>query len=227
MTPRPKTAEELRVELATLRERYEMLAADVRDAIDQVEAGVTPKLVMRRLATKVSFAAGRRWTKDDIIAKAWEWFHRYDETPAASSWSPAQLKSKDPDPKVLERWLDGEWPGTTTVVRRFDGSWNKMLDAAGLPHNAHSRGAKRAVNDHAGLPLWTGWDLIEGFRSRAGIPSQAELARRANVSVGTVRGLETGAKDNPTLRVFLAIAVALHVPPAAMLDHTAPEPEIS
>lgn len=219
---RVKTETDLRKELAVLQERYDALAHEVRQAVDAVEAGEHPKLIMRRLAAKVHAGNRRTWTDDDIITKAWEWRHKYGETPAATSWSPANLKRNakgEGDPELMERWLDGEWPSTPTVQRRF-GSWNAMIDRAELPRNELDRHLpKRAEGDLEHLPVWTGWEMIGSMRERAGIATPAELGRRAGVAWLTVANLERGRSQNPSLRVFLAVAVGLGVPPAALLEY--------
>jgi DNA-binding XRE family transcriptional regulator len=142
----------------------------------------------------------------------------HGRTIGAAAWNPALLKSntKHASPETLERYLEGDWPSTASVQRRF-GSWNRMIDQAELPKNELDRHApKRAAGDQDGLPIWTGWEMIGPMRERAGIASHAELARRAGLAWGTARAIEVGEQTNPSLRVFLALAVALEVRPALL-----------
>lgn len=217
-----KTAKELRAELAQMKAKYDELADEVRTAVDELERGGDGKVAARRLRKRVQFGAPS-WEKEDILLAAGEWAHRYGTSPTATDWNPAMLRKKGGDPEALERYLDGNWPSTPTVVRRF-GRWNKMLEAAGLPDNEHKRGHQRTSreeSDLAGLPEWVGWELIPGYRQRAGLRNQTDLARAAGVSWGTVQRIEQGRAGNLGLRVFLAIAVALEVPPAALLEFRA------
>jgi transcriptional regulator with XRE-family HTH domain len=62
---------------------------------------------------------------------------------------------------------------------------------------------------------------VRSRRERAGL-SQAELARMAGVSVGTLSGLEAGS-GNPTVGVLWALARQLGCAPADLLDD-APDP---
>jgi DNA-binding Xre family transcriptional regulator len=220
-----KTAPELRKELAQMKAKYDELADEVRAAVDALERNEQPKAVARRLRTHVRFGAPG-WEQDAIVEAAWEWAHRYGTSPTSTDWNPAMLRKKGGDPEALERYLDGNWPSTATVLRKFDGSWRKMLDAAGLPHNDEKVGqqrTRRSSDDLAALPIWTGWELVGGFRERARIASHADLARRAGLSWATVRNIEQGNAPNPTLRVFLAIAVGLNVQPAALLEYRVPD----
>lgn len=204
-----------------MKAKYDELADEVREAVDAVERNENPKLVMRRLRTRVKFGAPE-WDTEEIVVAAGEWAHRYGTSPTSSDWNPATLRKKGGDPEALERYLDGNWPSTATVLRKFDGSWNNMLDAAGLPRNDAKVGqqrTRREPDDLAALPVWTGWELVGGFRERARIASHADLARRAGLSWATVRNIEQGKAPNPTLRVFLAIAVGLDVQPAALLEY--------
>jgi transcriptional regulator with XRE-family HTH domain len=60
---------------------------------------------------------------------------------------------------------------------------------------------------------------VRELREAAGI-SQLDVAARAGVTGGYVSGIEHGQR-NPTLDVVLAIADALHVPPAWLFDFDA------
>lgn len=220
MAYRKKTEEDLRRDLERLQERYDKLRNEVVQAVEQVEAGAHPNRVLRKLAARVKYGGAGSWTKDQIMAKAWEWAHAYGSTPEADDWSPALAKSnaREPDPEKSQRWLAGDWPSTATVQRKF-GSWNAMVDAAQLPRNEPDRSKpKRVAGEMDRLPEWTGWELIPSYRARAGIASAAELARRAGLAFGTVREVEQGRHSNPTIRVILALAHGLGVPPAALLE---------
>lgn len=212
----PKTAEALRLELATMKAKYDQLADEVRAAIEEHDRN--PAAAMRRLRTRVQFGAPA-WSKDDIVVAAGEWAHRYGTSPTATDWNPAMLRAKGGRPDALERYLDGNWPSTPTVLRHFD-SWNAMLAAAGLPDNEAKRGRKmseRDAEDRDGLPEWAGWELIAGYRERAGLPSITDLARASGLNWITVRNVERGDSRNPTIRVVLALAQGLRVRPEALL----------
>lgn len=210
-----KTAAQLRQELAAMKAKYDALADEVRSAIEQEE---NPAAVIRRLRTRVQFGAPA-WPPDEIIGAAGEWAHRYGESPTVSDWNPALLRARGGRPDALARYLDGDWPSTATVQRRF-GSWNAMLAAAGLPDNEDKRGHKlteRDAEDRDGLPVWAGWELVAPYRVRAGLPSIADLARAANLNWITARNVERGDSRNPTIRVVLALAQGLRVRPEALL----------
>lgn len=214
-----RTEAELRRDLAKLKAKYDELADEVRAAVDALEADEPPRVVARRLRRRVKFG-GRPWSEAEILAAAWEWAHRYDTSPTTTDWNPALLRAKDVDPVALERYVDGEWPSTATVMRRF-GTWRTMLEAAGLPANDDKVGRQRRMRGHSadGLPEWLGWELVHGYRERARIATYADLARRSHLAVGTVSRIERGALNNPPLRVFLALAVGLDVRPAALLEY--------
>lgn len=209
-----------------MKAKYDELADEVRSAVDALDHDAPVRLVARRLRTKVQFGAPG-WEPDEIVAAAWEWSHRYGTSPTTTDWNPAMLRAKGGSPEALERYLDGTWPSTATVVRRF-GTWNKMLDEAGLPRNDDKVGrqrTRREPDDLDGLPVWTGWELVSGFRERAGLRTQSDLAREAGVAWGTVQRIEQGRAPNPSLRIFLALAVALRVQPAALLEFRAEDEE--
>jgi DNA-binding XRE family transcriptional regulator len=213
-----KTAAELRLELAAMKAKYDQLADEVRAALDAVEGEQDPVAAIRRLRTRVRFG-GKAWTDSEITGAAMEWAHRHGSSPTATDWNPAMLRAKGGRPDALERYLDGDWPSTPTVLRHF-GQWSAMLTAAGLPDNEAKRGHKtreREPDDLAGLPEWDGWELIEPYRQRAGMANTTDLARAAGLNWITVRNVERGESRNPTIRVVLALARGLGVRPEALL----------
>lgn len=209
----------LRAEHNQLKAKYRELADEVRETVAVIEAGeAKPLVALRRLRKRVQFG-GKPWTRDEILASAWEWAHRFGMSPTATDWNPALLRRKDGSPEVLERYVSGDWPSTATVVRHF-GSWSAMLAAGDLPDNEGKRGHKtseRDAEDRDGLPEWGGWELVAPYRERANLPTIADLARASQLNWITVRNVERGDSRNPTIRVVLALAHGLGVRPEALL----------
>jgi transcriptional regulator with XRE-family HTH domain len=69
--------------------------------------------------------------------------------------------------------------------------------------------------DH--LPEWEGWHLVHAYRDQRGL-SQTRVAERAGISYEYFRMIERGAQTNPGVRVVIAVARALTLPPGALID---------
>lgn len=67
---------------------------------------------------------------------------------------------------------------------------------------------------------------LKQFRERAGL-TQWALAVRADVTVNTVSELERGVNDNPELKTLLALAKALGVPVADLLNGDTIDPKVA
>jgi transcriptional regulator with XRE-family HTH domain len=69
----------------------------------------------------------------------------------------------------------------------------------------------------AHLPEWTGWELVRGYRERAGL-TQDQLTDRTGLSHNYYTAIERGQQTNPSVRVVLAISKGLALPPAAFFE---------
>lgn len=85
------------------------------------------------------------WTPAEIEAKAREWADLHGAPPTAADWNPSDARAgARRSIKRAQAWLGrvarfeaGEWPWTGTVWKLY-GSWNAMIEAAGLPaRDAH------------------------------------------------------------------------------------------
>lgn len=85
---------------------------------------------------------GLSW-EDYILHKAREWNDRYGMPPAALDWNPpmARKASATRRAEIEQRHAEGLWPGASTVTKLF-GSWNAMLEQAGM-EALHGEGQRR------------------------------------------------------------------------------------
>jgi DNA-binding XRE family transcriptional regulator len=200
-----------------LEDRLEELRQAVKDAIAAHEAGETPAVIFRELRTVVDHVPAGRWNKEACISKAWAWAEKFGDPPAAINWNPAGLKQRGRE-HLLEAWASDDWPSLATVQRLF-GSWNAFMAAAGytprLKNEQRGPGGAGKGLDH--LPEWHGWQMLAGYRDRAGL-SQHALADRAQLSIEYVGFIERGKQTNPSVRVLLALARALDVSASVLLD---------
>jgi hypothetical protein len=88
---------------------------------------------------------GRILARDDILHALREWDRRYGEPPALADWAPSRARRLTQSWRA-ERYLAGDWPHLTTVLKQF-GTFGAAVEAAGLeprPQGRHVRG-------HSGL----------------------------------------------------------------------------
>jgi hypothetical protein len=84
-------------------------------------------------------------SREDILRALREWDRRYGEPPALADWAPARARRLKQSWRA-ERYLAGDWPHLSTVLKRF-GTFGAAVRAAGLeprPRGRHVRG-------HSGL----------------------------------------------------------------------------
>jgi DNA-binding XRE family transcriptional regulator len=214
-----------------LEDRLEDLRTAVLTAIEAHEHGEPAERVFAELKRRLEHVPAGRWDPDLCIEKAHEWVELYGDPPAAIDWNPAGIKGRtvgegraERREEMLGRWLSGDWPSLATVQRLF-GSWNAFLMEAGYP--PRKPGDERP-SDHqrrvgiGHLPEWTGWGIVSSYRQRMGL-SQAQLADRAGLSVEYIGFIERGRQTNPSVRVLLALARALTVQGAVLLDDNRPD----
>src|ERR687897_3610493 len=84
----------------------------------------------------------RRWTRETIIEKIREWNDRYGEPPCSADWNPSLARWRAQDWRA-ERYREGVWPSTNAAKRRFGGSFDAAVRAAGL--EPHRPGPRRAA----------------------------------------------------------------------------------
>jgi hypothetical protein len=77
---------------------------------------------------------------EDVLDAIREWARRYGEPPATSDWSPARARSAGQQWRA-ERYLAGDWPSVSTVIRRF-GTFGAAVRAAGLEPRPRGRHTK-------------------------------------------------------------------------------------
>jgi DNA-binding XRE family transcriptional regulator len=206
--------------MSELEDRFDELRDSVVSAIARFESGEAPDVIFRDLRKTLEHVPAGTWPPERCIAKAQEWAERHGEPPAAINWNPAGMKATRRE-HLMEAWEDGEWPSLRTVIRLF-GSWNAFLTEAGFTPRDGSDPARRGPGAPSGpklerLPLWTGWTMVGGYRDRIGV-SQARLAEQVGISVDYLGFIERGQQTNPSVRVVVALGLALGVGPRALIE---------
>lgn len=207
------------VRIRDLEERLDELRTAVLESVEAYEQGDDPARVLEELKRKVEHVPAGRWTVPACTAAAVEWAQRYGEPPAAIDWNPAKMRQRG-RLEHLDRWTEGEWPSERTIGRLF-GSWNQFMVEAGFTPRLGSDPARRGPGgagkglDH--LPEWEGWHLVHAYRDQRGL-SQTAIAKRAGISYEYFRMIERGAQTNPGVRVVIAVARALTLPPGVLID---------
>lgn len=100
------------------------------------------------------------WTREVIIEAAHRWTRTEGSVPSRDDWSVPP--AGDPPNKWLRE--HGSWPSARAVKRHF-GTWNAMLEAAGLPlHNRRdwnreriSEALRRWIDRHGRIPRMDEW----------------------------------------------------------------------
>lgn len=212
---------QIRIDAAQAQERYENLVSLVRAALTAIDDGQPPSVALGPLQAKVAHI-NTRWTPELVLERAQEWYARYRESPRSRDWAPWEAQARNPDADI-SRWAEGDWPSKATALRLFDGSWLKMLKAAGLPDPVRADNGGRRAGDTDHLPEWDGWKLIDEYRDSLGL-SVAELARRSGLQPANVTKIARGEHTNPTMRTFLGLCAGLDVHPVRLLPGPADEP---
>jgi len=206
-----------RLRIAELERRVARLEVEIEKTIVAADDGddLAPRWrSLRRVVSDTRMS----WTRESLIEKLHEWVDEYGRPPAAADWNPAQARNQGSRPEVIERWLSGEWPTYSTVMRHF-GRWNNFIESAGfegrtkpeLPADAENR------HTHAGhLPEWEGWRHVAHLRDRTDL-TQKQLARYCGVSAAYLAMVEQGRQTNPGIRWLLALARGLDVRVEALL----------
>lgn len=208
------------VRIRDLEERLDELREAVLAGLRAHDEGdVDAEDVLADLRRVVEHVPAGRWTVPACTAAAVEWADRYGEPPAAIDWNPAAMRQRN-RLEHLDRWNAGDWPSQRTITRLF-GSWNHFLVEAGFVPRLGSDPARRGPGgagkglDH--LPEWQGWQIVGAYRDQRGL-SQTKVAERAGISYEYFRMIERGAQTNPGVRVVIAVARALTLPPGALID---------
>ncbi|CAA9522379.1 MAG: hypothetical protein AVDCRST_MAG13-3457, partial [uncultured Solirubrobacteraceae bacterium] len=95
-------------------------------------------------------------TRDKVIERLRRWAALYGEAPGTADWNPSVARWRAQEWRVPRYRLGdpetGEpWPSTTAAKRRFGGSWDAAIRAAGL-EPARSGPRRRAPGDPVGRP---------------------------------------------------------------------------
>lgn len=211
--------------LRDLEERLEELRSAVLSGLEAHERGVPADAVLKELRHAVEHVPAGRWSVPACTAAAVEWAERYGEPPTAIDWNPSAMRQRGRE-ELLDRWNDGDWPSQRTIVRLF-GSWNKFMVEAGftprLQAASHGPGGAGKGLDH--LPLWEGWQIVGAYRDQRGL-TQTAVAKRAQISYEYFRSIEVGKQTNPGVRVVIALARALTLPPAALVGYDHEERDV-
>src|SRR3954447_25798844 len=81
----------------------------------------------------------RRWSRETIIEKILEWHALHGEPPCSADWNPSIARWRAQEWRA-ERYRAGEWASTNAAKRRFGGSFDAAVRAAGLePHRPGPR----------------------------------------------------------------------------------------
>jgi transcriptional regulator with XRE-family HTH domain len=91
---------------------------------------------------------GQILSREDILQAIRAWHRVYGEPPALADWAPARARRLGHEWRA-QRYLAGDWPHLTTVLRRF-GTFGAAVEAAGLeprPRGRHARSGDRLHGD--------------------------------------------------------------------------------
>lgn len=124
-------------------------------------------------------------TRTKIIERIQRWQELYGAPPGTADWAPALARWRRQEWRI-DRYRAGDpvtgepWPSTNTVKRRFDGSFDEAVRAAGLTPRRPGP-APRVLDASAGAPAATVPQL-----SAVGTPEAlAEAVRRVALSRAT------------------------------------------
>jgi hypothetical protein len=139
----------------------------------------------------------RRWSRELIIEKIREWNDRYGEPPCSADWNPSLARWRAQEWRA-ERYREGIWPSTNAAKRRFDGSFDAAVRAAGLeprrpgPRRGGAGAGRPAVAQRDPAPPRALEDEIVAAhdRIRAAEARAAGLERRLERAQARVRRAE-------------------------------------
>lgn len=95
-------------------------------------------------------------TRPKIIERIQRWDELFGAPPGTADWAPALARWRRQEWRI-DRYRAGDpetgepWPSTNTVKRRFDGSFDEAVRAAGLTPRRPGP-APRVLDDQAGAP---------------------------------------------------------------------------
>lgn len=204
----------------------EELRGAVQAAIDAAEKGGEPGLIFSGLRKQLEHVPAGRWSPELCVEKCHEWVELHGSPPAAINWNPSAMRQRGRE-HLLPAWLEGDWPSLATIQRLF-GSWNAYVLQAGYEPREKADPENRGPGgplDSGRLPVWTGWQFLAHHRDRAGL-SQGALAERAGISIEYYGYIERGRQTNPSVRVLLAVGLALGIGPRALMEFEVGEVEM-
>lgn len=162
-------------------------------------------------------ALGLQW-RDWYLFKAHEWTRLFGETPTALDWNLSMARSKaSPERlRLIESRHEGQlWPSSSSVVVEF-GSWNAMMDAAGLPKlKPGSRKSERGPGPVAQQVLVL---YLQGLRYE-------DIALRMGLTTGAVSCHITNLRKHG-VHVPYRREVGQVAAPAPQQEAFTPEPEL-
>lgn len=142
---------------------YEAVAPDPDDPLEQLFASTpAPEVEVPEVNASDRQHKTRRdrYTHDEIIAAILRWADNHDgEPPCQTDWNPAMLRRYARRMAVravghlarIAEYDSGDWPSEHTV-RKYFGSWNAALAAAGFHHKLRSRGNQPRESDLTFVP---------------------------------------------------------------------------
>lgn len=123
-------------------------------------------------------------TRTKIIERIQRWDELYGAPPGTADWAPALARWRRQEWRI-DRYRAGDpvtgepWPSTNTVKRRFDGSFDEAVRAAGLTPRRPGPAPRSIEADAPALPAGGRADLL----SAVGTPEAlADAVRRVALS---------------------------------------------
>lgn len=209
------TKEELAKKLADAEGRLASIAAAATMVIDAYDQGGDLEGAFRRFRRSALGTGYQQWGRGAVREAGLRWAEQYGEPPKALDWNPTVAVKKGHH-EAAERFYEGDWPHYELARYHF-GSWSGFMQDLGFePRKGPDTFATGPIDDER-LPPWNGWEFLRSYRSRMGL-TQTQLAKLAGVSHGLVWHVETGRSTNPGVRILLALAKPLGVPPAAFFE---------
>lgn len=142
---------------------YSAVAPDPEDPLEQLFAADTaPEVEVPGINASDRQHKTRRdrYTHDEIIAAVLRWADAHDgEPPRQTDWNPAMLRKYARRMAVkavghlarIAEYDSGDWPSEQTV-RKYFGSWNAALAAAGFHEHLRSSGRQPRESDLTLVP---------------------------------------------------------------------------
>lgn len=211
--------QQLKLRIAELEQSLDALRSQVEKAVEAHKKGVDPAPLFQRLGQAVH-EQRNSWTQAVILEKVRQWNALYGEPPASGDWNPNKLmRELRTESERANRFFEDIYPSYSAAMKHFP-SWNQMIAAAGLePRTEGGQAGNKGGGgpDLDNLPVWTGWQHFAHQRTKIGL-TQGAVAHSAGIGVSHYADLENGRHTNPGIRILIAVARALMIPTAALVE---------